>query len=246
MIARVSSIVLGLLALRFSLDPNSYLHPKFTLRPWSMPWLMPWLMPWHFYMSVISVPLLLTILGFRSTTRTVLIGMAAGFLTVYLWVHLLPHVSVDSNVPGMLANLIGFVGSHYLLNEPGGWQPLDSTSPLVLERMLRRQAWKRRWKAARAFKLYPYLQQNLPSQDQSYVFLGLYAILAVYASLYTIETANATAYGVLYKGIYYTVLPITTAFLTFPFWSSVVKIIVLWPISGPLVLVLYSSLWVRC
>ena len=224
-IARVGSVVLGLLALLFSLNPDHCLHAKFTPRPWVMPWTMPWIMPWDFYMSVISVPLLVAILGFRSTTRTVLIGMAAGFLTVYCWFHLLPHAHVDVSVPGMLANLISLMGSHYLLDEPGGWQPLDPTSPLILERVARKQAWERRWRTVRTFRLYPYLRQNLPahSQDRRYVFLGLYTIFAVYAASYTIDVANDIAYRSIYEGIYYAVLPITTAFLTLPIWSSIVK-----------------------
>lgn len=243
---RVGSVILGLLALYFSLNPNSYLHAKFTPRPWTMPWIMPWVMPWDFYMSVISIPVLLVILGFRSTSRTVLIGMVASFLTVYLWTHLLPHALINSVIPGMLANCIGFMGSHHLLGEPGGWQPLDATSPLILERALRRKSWKRRWEAIRAFRIYPYLRQNLPVQDTYYVLLGIYMIFTSYVSFYTMKEIDISAYRIIYAGIYYTVLPIATSFISFPLWPPAVKdhrlMAYLWPIGIGITLFFVSTL----
>ncbi len=71
------------------------------------------------YMPVVTVPLLMSIVGFRTTTRAALIGMAAGLLTVVVWS--IFGKNSDSIVPGMLANLIGLVGTHYLLGEKGGW-----------------------------------------------------------------------------------------------------------------------------
>jgi len=56
-----------------------------------------------FCMPIITVPMLLAVLGFRSTSRAVLIGMAAGFVTVVTWSILLENSS--SIVPGMFANL---------------------------------------------------------------------------------------------------------------------------------------------
>ena len=98
----------------------------------------------------------MAVLGFRSTKRAVLIGMAAGFLTVVLWSNFLNNA--DSIVLGMLANLVGLVGSHYLLREKVGWLQTDPNSPLALEREARRAAWSRRIEAVRNFKLYSYLQ----------------------------------------------------------------------------------------
>ena len=104
-IAKVASVFLGLLALFLALQPGSDLYLKLIL------------MVWGFYMPVVSVPLLLAIGGFRSTTRVALIGMISGFMTVLVWNHFLSHINMDSSLPGMLANLIGFMGSHYVLGE---------------------------------------------------------------------------------------------------------------------------------
>eukprot|EP00899_Mesostigma_viride_P016939 jgi/Mesvir1/25246/Mv20313-RA.1 len=52
----------------------------------------------------------------RSSTA-VLIGMVAGFVTI---IYFKVFSKVDSIIPGMLGNLIFFMGSHYILGEKGG------------------------------------------------------------------------------------------------------------------------------
>jgi hypothetical protein len=117
----------------------------------------------------------------------------------------------------------------------GGWQQLGPDSPLFLERSARRQAWQWRLQAIKNFKLYPYLQQNLPSQESFYFFFGLYTMAATYAAFYTIGDADVKAYQGIYEGIYRTVLLATTAFLTFPIWPPTVKskafITFFWPLG---------------
>ncbi|XWN34680.1 MAG: hypothetical protein ROO73_03615 [Roseivirga sp.] len=77
------------------------------------------------YTPVVSVPLLMALLGFRSTPRTILLGMVAGFTTMVLWSYYFGNSS--SRLPGMLANLVFLLGSHYLLREKGGWMKIDTT-----------------------------------------------------------------------------------------------------------------------
>ena len=174
-----------------------------------------------FYMPIFAVPMLMAVLGFRTSTRAVLISMGAGFLTVVLWSIFFNNA--DSIIPGMAANLLGLLGSHYLLREPGGWQSVVPTSALALERAARKQAWKRRINAIKTFKLYPYLQQNLPQQEYFYFLLGLYILVATYTGFYTIGNRDVKGYQDIYQAIYHTVLFATTALLTFPIWPPTVK-----------------------
>jgi len=182
------------------------------------------LLPGSFYMPVVTVPLVMAIFGFRTTTRAVLIGMIFGLIIALIWKFVLDDTIINNICPGMLANLIGLMGSHYLLGEKGGWQQLDPSSSLALERMARRQAWQRRWAAIQNFKVYPYLQQNLPAQESFYFFFGLYTIAATYAAFYTIGDVGHQEYQPVYTSIYHAVLPITTAFLTFPIWPPTMKV----------------------
>ncbi len=225
MMARAGSFILGLLALLLSLDSVEYSRLPITsisvFR--QMRWVLPLVLPWHFYTPIISVPLLLGILGFRSSTRPVLMGMAAGFLTVYLWIYLLPHALIDSSIPGMLVNLIVLMGSHYLFKTPGGWQALESNSPLALERTARQQVWRRRWHALRNFTLYTYLKKNLPAQEALYFLLGLYILITTYVAFYTVENTETIARFAMHQSLYYVVLLISTAFITFPVWPRTVQ-----------------------
>ena len=76
----------------------------------------------NFYLPVVTVPFLLALLGFRSTAKSVLIGIMAGLFAVIAWRILwMESTGVDSVIPGMLANLVFLIGSHYLFKEPGGW-----------------------------------------------------------------------------------------------------------------------------
>ena len=72
-----------------------------------------------FYMPIVTIPMMLTILGFRTTTRAVLVGMTAGFITIIIW-NLL-EIKIDPIAFAMLINLAFLLGSHYFLKENGGW-----------------------------------------------------------------------------------------------------------------------------
>jgi len=160
-------------------------------------------------------------------------AMGAGFVTVTIC--LIISRNVDSFFPGMLVNLVVMLGSHYLLKEKGGWQPLDPASPLALERLARKKVWKRRWNTIKTLRLSTYLQQNLPAHEGFYAFFGLYTVAAIYIAFYFMDSRTANTYKTLYTGIYHTVLPVTTALLTFSLWPTRVKkskfMVYFWPLS---------------
>lgn len=114
---RVFSIAIGIAALYMSMSQDNILDIL--------------LFGSSFYTSIVGVPLLFTILGFRSRPRVVLSGMAAGAITTYIWNKyfnaLLP---IGDIVPAMISNFVVMMSIHYLLKEPRGWQgPNDGTPP---------------------------------------------------------------------------------------------------------------------
>jgi len=167
LVIRLFSLVLGVFALLLALRTTDLLK------------LM--LLSVSFYMPIVTVPLLLAIFGFRSTSKAVLIGMATGLLTVLGWDHYLVHTGVNSVIPGMLANLLFFVGSHYTLQQEGGWVGIKVPGPLVAARQARTEAWQNFIQALKSPKLYAYLQKNLPASEAVYSIFGLYVIGATYA-----------------------------------------------------------------
>ena len=202
-IARVFSLFMGLSSLILALYSKDILELLLACN--------------SFYTPIVAAPMLMAVLGFRSTTRAVLIGMAAGGITVLVW-SILGNNS-DSIVPGMLANFVGLVGSHYLLMEPGGWLPLEPTSPLALARAARQHAWEQRINSILKFNLYAYFRHNLPQQESSYVFFAFYIIAANYMAFYTIGESTIPAYRDIYHGLSYVVLVTAIGFFTFPIWS---------------------------
>ena len=220
-IARVFSFLAGVLALLLCLYETDLLSLI--------------LLSASFYMPIVGIPLLVSILGFRSSKRAVLIAMAAGFITVLLWRSFLAYTGIDSVMPASLASLFFLFGSHYLLGEPGGWVAVAPDSPLGLERAARKLAWQRRRQAIRTFKLYPYLQRLLPQYEGVYTLVSFYAMAASYVGFYTIDPDNVITYKNLYETLYPTVLLANTLLLILPGWPSFLKnkrfLSFFWPIS---------------
>ncbi len=49
---------------------------------------------------------------------------------------------VDSVIPGMLANLVFLIGSHYLFKEPGGWVGIKDGGIFEIVKKERRKRWE--------------------------------------------------------------------------------------------------------
>lgn len=96
---RISSLLIGFVALFLSLISKNLIDLILST--------------YSFYMPIISVPLLTAIFGFRSSSKSVLMGMSAGFVAV---IYTKLFLQYDSVMIGMIANLIFLIFSHYLLN----------------------------------------------------------------------------------------------------------------------------------
>jgi Na+/proline symporter len=79
-----------------------------------------------FYFPLVMPPFLLTLFGFRSSGKSVLIGIFAGLIATILW-KLVPMkcYGLSQEVFGLLfyglCNAIFLFASHYLLRQKGGW-----------------------------------------------------------------------------------------------------------------------------
>lgn len=109
--ARIVSLLIGLLALILSLRGDSLLELIIFTN--------------SFYMPIVTVPFIASILGFKTTAKSVLLGMTAGFTAVLIWDYVLQISSVNSVPIGMLANCVVLVCSHYFLRQPGGFYGIN-------------------------------------------------------------------------------------------------------------------------
>ncbi|PCJ28038.1 MAG: hypothetical protein COA94_03610, partial [Rickettsiales bacterium] len=98
LLSKIFACVLGLVAIFFALSTTDLLDIILTTS--------------SFYMPIVSSPLILTIFGFRSTEKSVLIGMGAGAFTVVAWKAM--GIQANPIAIAMLVNLIFLMGSHYL------------------------------------------------------------------------------------------------------------------------------------
>ncbi|MEM7055517.1 MAG: HD domain-containing protein [Bacteroidota bacterium] len=233
-IVRILSFCIGVLGLLLALRKKDILELL--------------LLSHSFYMPLVTVPLLLAIFGFRSSTRAVLIGMAAGAIAVVVWGRYFTYTGINNVIPGMVASLTCFMGSHYLLQEKGGWIGIKEKGPLIAARQARWDAWRALIKNIQHPQPYAYLKKNLPTKEGLYSLFGIYVIGATYASFFTIPEAVVTTYQKLYDHIAHSVLIASAAFITYPAWPSTFKgkrfIAFAWPLGIGYILFVVGSVLV--
>ncbi|PCH55564.1 MAG: hypothetical protein COC15_04200 [Legionellales bacterium] len=74
-------------------------------------------MSYYLWAPIVTIPFIAGLLGFKTNGRSFLIGTAAAALTIAFWGTLNIEVITGLSVllPGLVANAVGFFGSHYLL-----------------------------------------------------------------------------------------------------------------------------------
>ncbi|MEM7383143.1 MAG: HD domain-containing protein [Bacteroidota bacterium] len=218
---RVSSLLVGAFALCLALVVQDLLQLV--------------LLAGSFFMPIVTIPSLLAVLGFRSSARAVLIGMLAGFAVTATWYFRFGNMLLPSTIPGMAANLLFFMGSHYLLREKGGWVGIQEPAPLLAEREKAQLARKALIENLRKPRLYAYLKKNLPAQGGLYSLFGVYVIGATYALFFTIPAPVVTAYPKLCDFIINSVLIMVVIFTTYPAWPPILRdkrfIAFFWPLG---------------
>ena len=126
LLSRVFSIFVGIFSLSI-VFLNENLFKLFSLQA-------------NFYMPIVTVPLILAMFGFRSTSRVIIIGMCSGGLCAIIWsMYIQPSTGIDSVIPAMILNFIAVMISHYLLRERGGWVGIKDDSDLKLIKQKKKQ-----------------------------------------------------------------------------------------------------------
>ena len=171
--------------------------------------------PKIWYNSSLGIPIpssstlnsILAIFGFRSSSKAVLIGMLVGFITVLSFKL---FFETDSMIPGMLANLIFFIGSHYVLREPGGWVGIKETASLDTVRVNRKRTIKRIVQSIVEFNLLKSFKDNLPKEEKIQVYFGLFCVISIFSNAYSLPKILAEQYANILYPIYYSTLILST------------------------------------
>ena len=228
-LVRVTAFLIGIAALLLSLFLNNLL--ELVLSTYS------------FYMPIVSVPLILAIFGFRSTSRSVLIGMTAGFITV---IYFKFFSEIDSVIPGMLANIIFFIGSHYILGEQGGWVGIKDRKSLDNIKLERKRKFSLFVQSIKTFSFIEFCKKNTAKEEKIFVYFGLFCMMIIFSNAYSLPKSLQEQYATILNTLYYSALTLSTIFITYPFWSekfrSEVFISLLWNIAVFYNLIFCSSL----
>ncbi|NDB84858.1 MAG: hypothetical protein EB127_19435, partial [Alphaproteobacteria bacterium] len=211
--SRIVSLLIGVFSIILCLQSTTLLQLVITT--------------YSFYMPIVTVPFIMSLLGFRSSGTSVLCGMFAGFITVVLWeIFLKKTAGIDGLVPGMAANLIFLMGSHYILWQPGGWVGIKDYGPLLAMRRERRLKIKNFINACKNFNLFVFLRQNSPDKgvikisgdEEPYIYLGLFCMVSAFSTMHTIDKSIQLEYSMILDSIYPSVLFISTLLLSYPLW----------------------------
>ncbi|NDB81813.1 MAG: hypothetical protein EB127_03555 [Alphaproteobacteria bacterium] len=228
--SRVTSLFIGVFAMILCLHGTTLLQLIITA--------------YSLYMPIVTVPFIMALLGFRSSGKSVLCGMGAGFVTVVAWeIFLKKTAIIDGLVPAMAANLIFLMGSHYILQQPGGWVGIKDYGPLMQMRKERRLKIKNFINACKNFNLLAFLRKNSPDRgvirvsgdEEPYIYLGLFCMISAFSTVHTISKPMQLEYIKLLEFIHPSSLFISTLLLSYPLWLPAWRktsaIAILWHIA---------------
>ena len=202
----------------------------------------------NFYMPIVTVPLVLAILGFHTTPRVVLTGIIFAIFTIIIWRYTVqPLVGVDSVIPGMFANLIALLTSHYLLAEPGGWignkEELKQDKDTQFSKKQISNFFLNLPANIQKFNLLEYCNGYLPKDNAIYNYFSFAVFLTIITTM-SIERELYNHHLYLINIFQAFVLTIATSFLCNTLWPKAFKekyLGIIWYLSVFVTLALISS-----
>jgi len=211
LIARVSAIIVGIVAI----VPALFFHGLLDLI----------IFTFSFYMPIVTPPFILGILGFRSSAKSAIIGMGAGFITV-LFISL-NFTSVNSIAPGVLANLLFLFGSHYLLRQPGGWVGIADRSYLEEQKLIRHRRWSKFIDNIYNFNFTAYCKSHVSNQDSVYMYFAGFCMVVTYTTMFLTPSFELSDNQILMFS-YISVLLVSISFIIIAtFFSEIKKKVIL-------------------
>lgn len=193
------------------------------------------------YISMILAPLLLSILGFRTSTKVILYAMAASFITVILWRFV--DIKIQVIIPALVVNVIVLFTLHYTLRVPGGWEKVEVVQPKKVGPTF--------WQQVQSFDLKACLAQRLPTNDISYLGVGVYFVVLTFSTMYSTSFALSEPGSTPILAMYQVMMITGVLITTYPIWPLSIPVnikrkvaSVAWYASITYMLVLFSTFFV--
>ncbi|WP_419241450.1 hypothetical protein [Cardinium endosymbiont of Nabis limbatus] len=206
-VARLTTIVIGLCAMCVAFSCRDLLKLMFLAIDFSIP--------------VVTAPFILSVFGFRGTSRTALIGMATGTLAILVWSKwvepLDPEIGIDGAFPCMLANGLAMMAAHYLLKQPKstGWVKPDSIFTQIQQENARKRA-ERRETIKNAWVNRKVILANLVPSHTTIVYIGCYTTVTSLLAYFIMHITHHGSWLILQ-------LFVSTCWLGYPFIYDISK-----------------------
>ncbi|AAU03928.1 sodium:solute symporter family transporter [Rickettsia typhi] len=202
------------------------------------------------YFPLITLPLILLIYGFKSTTKSFFIGTIAAIFTIISWqiFSLRAVLGIYPMLPTTIVTLIFFLGRHYILKQPGGFSTLKEPLSVKIIRQDRKRKFLTLFRAVKNFNIFKYWKSTLPNQEITYSYVGIFILISMFSSLYTTSGSRIMNHLVIYNIIYHTTFIAAAILITYPLWSLKFKkkyiISFSWFIATFVILIFFGSLLV--
>ena len=174
-----------------------------------------------FYMPLVTAPLLSTIFGFKTTTKTVLSGMSAGFIIVVLWKII--GISFDPIIPGMLVNFLTMMMVHYLYQQPGGWCTVEMEEVDDLEEPKKLGVFSSIYDSIKYFNFVEFIHKNSPRDEATYTFFGIFCFISTLSTIYLTHQELLGTHSDFITYLYCGMLVISTFFGLHMMWSDRIR-----------------------
>ena len=214
-VIRITALIIGIIAFIISYRSKTLLDAL--------------IMTMAFYMPVVVVPLTFAIFGFRTSAKVALIGMTAGSLTVVAWLLWVNSNSANvvglnqegfegfnETVPGMVMNLIAFIIAHLYYGKSKCYVNSEHKSGTNSTKDQAPQFSMRLRHHAKIFDAKISCKQLLPKNDSSCLLVGIFSILAVFATTYSLSSEIQLKYNSLLNILHYIILCISSILCIYP------------------------------
>jgi len=171
-----------------------------------------------YYIPIVTVPFILAVLGFRSSSKSVLIGMSASFIIIVACQLFVKNQFLMPIIPGIVANLIFLIGSHYFLKQPGGWVGIKDNTALNQVKYERKIKIRNFRRALVNFNLLSFFRRNGLHSEAGYVCFGLFCIISAFSTIHTLPKEVQVHYQGMINFIYPSVLFMSTVLISYPLW----------------------------
>jgi len=138
-----------------------------------------------YYHPLIVPPFFLTVFGFRSTEKPILLGMISGLAVTIIW-KIIPMEwsgtapKVAGLLLAMLCNFITLIASHYFLKQPGGWIKKNIKGDFGQRGFFRKRN-------NCTLIIENFYKKVIPEVEATYTTLGIYFIICTLTTMYSTQ-----------------------------------------------------------